>query len=253
MPETIENEVPVIKKAKRNERTEAKFFEDAQKLVAEARREGAEYNPPNEIAKLAPMTAKLTAALAALNAYQSEIAELEEARNQRENLYKTLNTDVSSLINYAESAGKQPNEIAALRSIARRIKGSRAVAVDPNNTADTISVSHLSYASRADNYAQFIEQYEALNIETDEEIYKVSWHRARLQALQDANLNIINKEAGTNTSGELLDRLAYLDADSVMNACISGKSYILSKYKRKGAPYQNIAKTRFILPSRLRR
>lgn len=253
MPETRENETSALKKAKRNERTEARFFEDVRKLTTEAQRLDTEYNPPNAIAELAHLTAKLSAALTALNAHRSDNAELETARNHRENLYKTLNSDVSSLINYAFSAGRAANEIAALRTIARRIKGTRAVAIDPNRTADTISVSHLSYASRADNYAQFIEQYESLNIETDEEMYKVSHHRARLKALQDANHNVITKEAAANASGITLDRLAYLDADSLMNSCISGKRYIFSKYKRNGAPYQNIAKTRFVLPSRLRK
>ena len=53
MPETTGNETPVSPTTrKRNERTEAKFFEDVEKIVAEAERLGAEYTPPNDIAKL---------------------------------------------------------------------------------------------------------------------------------------------------------------------------------------------------------
>ena len=131
MPETIANEVPTPPK-KRNERTEAKFFEDADKLIAEAQRLGADYDPSNDIAKLVNLTAKLDA-------------------------YRQANTDV------------------------------------------------------------------------------------------------IQAESASNTSGELLDQLTYTDANSLMNGCISGKSYIKSKYKSTGEPYKNIAKTRFSLPSRLRK
>ena len=60
-------------------------------------------------------------------------------------------------------------------------------------------------------------------------------------------------EAAANTSGEQLDNLIYLDTDSLINACISAKSYLKSKYGTTGQLYLNIAKTRFILPSRLRK
>lgn len=246
MPE--EPEVPTLPK-KRNERTEAKFLEDADKVIAEAVREGAEYNPPNDIAKLANLQAKSTATLAQRTVNQSNNAAEETDRNQRENLYKVLNGDVRSLVDYTKSTGKPQNEIDALVSIAREIRGGRA----GEKGEGSISVSHLSYATRADNYGRFIEQYDSLAITATEEMYKAETHRAKLAALRQSTADVITAEANSNTSGELLDKLAYTDADSLMNSCISAKNYIKSKYGPKGEPYKNIAKTRFILPSRLRK
>ena len=163
-----------------------------------------------------------------------------------------MSSDITSLVGYAKSAGKQPNEIAALQSIARDIKGGRAKPVDPATSGNNVSVSNMSYATRADNYSEFIEQYDALGITTNENFYKAATHRAKLTALRNANTSVINAEANSNTTGAQLDDLAYLDADSLMNACISAKAYIKSKYKASGQPYKNIAKTRFVLPSRLR-
>jgi hypothetical protein len=254
MPETIGNENPVSQPArKRNERTEAKFFEDVEKIIAEAERQGAEYKPPNQISTAAKLKTKRDATLAVRTINQANEATEETERNNRENLYKPLNTDVTSLVTYAKSAGKEANEIAALQSIAREIKGTRATPIDPNDTAPHISVSNLSYVTRADNYARFIEQYDALDIETDEDFYKPATHRAKLDAYRAANNAVITAESATDTSGEQLDNLAYLDADSLMNACIAAKAYIKSKYGAKGQPYLNIAKTRFVLPSRLRK
>ncbi len=251
MPETDGNAVPTPPK-KRNERTEAKFFEDADKLIAEAVKLGADYDPPNNIAKLVNLQAKRAATAAQRTVNQATEAAEETKRNARENLFKTLNSDVTSLVEYAKSAGMPPNEMDALKSIAREIKGTRAKSIKPDDGKTHISVANLSYVTRTDNYARFIEQYDTLAIPTGEVFYKTSTHRAKLDALRQSTADVIQAESVSNTSGELLDKLAYTDPDSLLNGCVSAKSYIKSKYKSTGEPYKNIAKTRFNLPSRLR-
>jgi cytochrome c556 len=255
MPEMNESEVPTTSQTtgKRRERTEAKFFEDVDRMIAESERLGAGYDPPNKIATVTNLKAKREAALTGRAAHQTNKAAEETTRNDRENLYKQLSGDVTSLVVYVRSAGKLPNEIAALQTIARKVKGGRAKPIEPNDNGHHISVSNLSYVTRADNYAQFIEQYDALGIATNEDPYKAATHRARLAALQQANQNVIAAESNSATSGEALDKLVYTDADSLLNACVSAKNYIKSKYKVSGEPYKNIAKTRFELPTRLRR
>lgn len=256
MPETNGNENPVSQpeRKKRNERTEAKFFEDAEKMIAEADRLGTtEYDPPNEIAKIVKLKAKRDAALGARTANQANEAAEEQTRNERENLFKPLNKEITSLVQYAKSAGRAANEIAALQSIAREIKGGRAKAVDPTDGENHISVSNQSYVTRTDKYAEFIEQYDALNIPTGEDFYKTATHRAKLTARRNANTAVIQAESNSSTSAENLDKLAYLDEDSLMNSCISAKTYLRSKYGAAGQPYKNIAKTRFDLPTRLRK
>lgn len=255
MPETNGNETPVSQPApkKRNERTEAKFFEDVDKIIAEAERLGAEYSPPNAIAGLDALKTKRTAALADRAANQTSEAAEEQARNNRENLFKPLNSDITSLVAYVRSAGKSANEIAALQTIARDIKGIRAKKIDPNDGENHISVANLSYVTRADNYGEFIEQYDALAITTDEDMYKAATHRAKHAALGQATAAVITAESNSNTTGEHLDNSAYAADDSLLNACISAKNYIKSKYGTKGQPYKNIAKTRFELPTRLRK
>jgi len=252
MPETNGNENPVSEAArKQNERTEARFFEDVDKLIAEAESTGGEYQPPNPISTDDVLKAKRDASMAKRGGKQSDDTAEEQERNARENLYKPMDTDVTSLVGYAKSAGKKPNEIAALQSIAREIKGTRAKPIDPNDTAPHISVANLSYVTRADNYARFVEQYDALAIPTEEDFYKASTHRAKLAAYRAANQAVITAEAKANASQAEYDQITYLDEDSLMNACISSKAYFKSKFKN--THYQNIAKTRFEPPTRLRK
>lgn len=249
MPEI--NEVPIPKR--RNERTEAKFLEDADKLIAEAESLGADYDPPNEIAKLVNLKAKRAEYAVQHTAKTANDAAEETVRNTRENLFKPVSSDITSLTEYTKSAGKPDNEIEALKAISRDIKGQRAKAINPDDGKKHISVSNRSYVSITDNYERYVEQYDTLNIATDEDFYKPDTHRAKIAALRQSTADVIAAESTSNKSGELLDKLAYTDADSLINGCISGKSYIKSKYKTTGEPYKNIAKTRFILPSRLRK
>jgi hypothetical protein len=252
MPETNGDENPVSEATrKQNERTEARFFEDVNKLIAEAESAGGEYQPPNPISADASLKAKRGASLAKRGGKQADDAAEETERNTRENLYKPMDSDVTSLVGYVKSAGKKPNEIAALQSIAREIKGARAKPIDPNDTAPHISVSNRAYVSRADNYARFVEQYDALAIPTTEDFYKASTHRAKLAAYRAANETVITTEAKANASQAEYDQITYTDEDSLMNACISSKEYFKSKFKN--THYKNIAKTRFVLPSRLRK
>ncbi len=254
MPVENPNEAPTSTTTRRrSERTEAKFFEHADMLIAEAERLAAEYEPPNAIAKLPALKAKRDESTAQRTIHQADDAAEEKARNTRENLYKSVPKDVTSLVTYAESAGKPENEIEALKSIARDIKGQRAKPVDPTDGKKQISVANLSYASIADNYARFIEQYDALKIETNEDFYKPETHRAKLENIRAANAAVIAAEAASNTSGELLDQLAYTAPDSLLNGCVSAKNYIKSKRNTNPESYDNIAKTRFELPSRLRK
>lgn len=257
-PNVTGNEISVsLRRSSSSERTEAKFFEDVDKLLAEAMRLDADYQPPNPIAALNVLQTKRGAALTARTANQAGEAAEEAARNARENLFKPLNGDVTSLVNYAAASGKAANEVAAIKSKARDVKGVRARPINTGGEGGeppprNISIANLSYASRADNYAEFIELYDSLDIHTGEDFYKASTHRAKLDALRDANTAVINAESASNTTGEQYDRLAYTDADSLVNACIAAKNYIKSKYKTTGQPYKNIAKTRFVLPTRLR-
>jgi hypothetical protein len=218
-------------------------------VIAEAAREGAEYLPPNPaIAALPHLQTRHAEVTTKRTAYQNINASIETARNGRENLYKPLRSDVRSLVIYAKSTGKPQNEIDALNAIARDISGKRA----GERGAGSVSVSQLSFASLADNYSRFIAQYESLGIPTTEDFYKVSTHRDKIAAMRAANAGITTLEADADSLEADLDNAAYLAEDSLFNGCVSAKNYIKSKYKGKGA-FKNISKTRFILPTRLRR
>lgn len=249
-PTENSNENPTPKPKKRNERTEAKFLEDADKLIAEGERLGAEYMPPNPAAQIAPLKAKRDAVRAQRTVQQDKRADVDVVSNQVEILFKPLNSRVSSVVGYVESAGKPAQDVDLLRSTARLISGKRAGTVDPNG--GSISVSHLFRATRADNFAVFIEQFDALDLKSTEDIFKVETLRGELAAMRQALSDLIAAEAAANTADEAFDKLAYTDADSLLNGCVSGKKYIKSKYKTTGEPYKNIAKTRFEMPSRLR-
>lgn len=251
--EVTETEIPVSPAARRrNERTEAKFFDDADKIIAESENVAAGvYQPPNPNAATVSLKSKRDASIAQRVVKESDQLAEEGERNARENLYKQMDKDVTRLVGFVKSAGKQENEIAALETIARKIKGVRAEDIKEDDTNRHISVSNRAYASRADNYARLVEQYAALEIETTDEFYQPETHRAKAVAYQKANTSVITSEAKSNASQMLYDQLTYTNNDSYLNGLISAKEYFKSKFK--DTHYQNIAKTRLELPTRLRK
>jgi hypothetical protein len=250
MPETNEN--PVSQTARRqNERTEARFFEDGNKLIDESELVAAgEYQPPNPMSATANLKAKRDASNARRGVKQTDDAAETAESDDRENLYKQMDKDVTRIVTYAKSAGKKENEIGALETIANKIKGIRAETIAEDDTNRHISVSNRAYVSRADNYARLIEQYAALEIDTTEEFYKADTHRDKAAEYKAANDRNIAVQAKANHSQMLFDQITYTNEDSYMNALISGKAYMKSKFK--DTHYKNIAKTRFVMPSRLR-
>lgn len=250
MPIDTPIEEPTPKKKSRNERTEAKFLEDADKFIAEAGRLGAEYQPPNSFAATAALTAKRDAVRAQRTTQQDKRADVDLASNRAEILFKPLNSRVSSVVEYTKSAGKTAEDIDLLKSTARLISGKRAGKIDADGKSH--SVSHLSRATRADNFAVFIEQYDALNLKSNEDMFKTATLRDELAAMRQALSDLIAANAAADSADEAFDKLAYTDADSLLNGCVSGKNYIKAKYKTTGEPYKNISKTRFEMPTRLR-
>lgn len=253
MPEANGNENHVSPTARRqNERTEAKFYEDGNKLIAESENVAAgSYQPPNPMAAIASLKSKRDASIAQRAVKQADATAEEAERNDRENLYKQMDKEITSLVGFAKSAGKKPNEIAALETISRKIKGVRAEDIKEDDTNRHVSVSNRAYVSRADNYARLVEQYAALEIETTDEFYQPATHRNKSAAYQTANNRVINAEAKANASQTLYDQITYTNEDSYLNALVSSKEYFKSKFK--DTHYKNIAKTRFVLPSRLRK
>ena len=89
--------------------------------------------------------------------------------------------------------------------------------------------------------------------ERTEDQFKAATHRAKHAALVAANNSVIALETNSNTSNERLDKLAHTDTDSLLNACVSAKGYIKSKYGASEQSYKNIAKKRFDIPTRFRK
>ena len=243
-------EEPAPKPKKRNEKTEAKFLEDVDKLIAEAERLGAEYTPPSAFAQVVPLKAKRDAVRLQRTVQQDKQADVDVLSNNVELLFKPLNSRVSGVINYTESAGRPENDVEMLRSTGRLISGKRAGAVDPNGRS--VSVSHLYRATRLDNFSVLIEQYDALDLKDPEDMFKVETLRAELAEMRQGLDDLLAAQTAADTADEKFDQLAYTDADSLLNGCVSGKGYIKSKYTTKGEPYKNISKTSFRLPSRFR-
>lgn len=103
--------------------TEAKFILNFETALAQIGTLGSGYKPPNPIAYLAAMQAKLGQILVRKQMLdQKEVVE-EDKRNSREDLYKTVAPRCSSVISYCKSFFVDTNDIANLQFFVREIRG----------------------------------------------------------------------------------------------------------------------------------
>lgn len=249
MPDEIPNEnpTPASRRHSVSERTTAKFFEEVEILLAEIKRLKNEYLPPNGIAAVTHIETQLEATLALRTAHQDLTAGEETERNNRQNVYQPLNSMTTATTQYVKSAGRPANEVAALRSLGNEIKGIRASPTGGNS----ISSANTSYASKADKFALFIEQYESLNLPTTEAEFTVETHRNLLAALRASNTAVINSQTAELGARNAFDKKTYTDADSLRNSCLAAKFYLKAKKNLKSS-YDIVSKFRFEMPSRLR-
>ncbi len=243
---------------KQSETTEAKFFTNAEFLVAQIATLGGDYKPPNPHAALAVLQANLAAALPLRTAFQQKSSIEEETRNSRETLHQPTSKLMTDLIKYCDSAGWDKNDLDNLRSFSREYKGRRAVPkqpADPNNPnggGQTISSAQTSYAGKTEHFANFVEtlRANAVNFNPSETKFLLTTLDATLAAKRQANTDVTNATAETDTARTALDAPLYTTADNLCDGLNSAIKYLGSAF-RDHQVYHNVKKLKFKKPKRL--
>lgn len=240
-----------------SEQTEAKLFTNLETLVNGATILGAAYKPPNPYAATAVMQTNLDNA-ESLRAAWLQKAEIEEdARNDRENLFKTVAPLFSEIINYGKAAGWDKNTLDNLRSMKRELTGVPAEPKkkdDPNTPEDESagqkSSAQTSYANRAVTAAQFVEGVRTQSgYKPDEERFKLASLDALIDSLNAANSSVATAAAATLAARTALDAVLYTDAANLVDAGNAAKTYLKAAFS-KHPVYQSVKNFRFRKPAR---
>lgn len=241
-----------------SEQTEAKLFTNLGTLVNGVNILGAAYKPPNPYAAAGIIQTNLDAAKAAHAVWLQKSAFEEDARNDRENLYKTVAPLFTEIINYGKSAGWDKNTLDNLRSLKRELEGAPAeprVADNPatpqDESAGRISSAQTSYANRGVTAAQFVEAVRTQSdYKPDEERFKLVSLDALVAALDAANSTVLSAAAETLDARTALDALLYTAAANLVDAGNSSKTYLKASFS-KHPVYQSVKNFRFAKPMRL--
>ncbi|MFZ1693392.1 MAG: hypothetical protein WAT74_09365 [Flavobacteriales bacterium] len=139
-------------------------FED---LISFATGYGATYNPVNPAIALAGLNAKHAAAVADLAAVNAAFAAWVTAVNARDALFDPLSRLATRIMNAVQASVVDPEVEADVRTVVRKLQGSRAkpkspdVPDDPSTPEDesrtSSSASQMSFDNRIGNFDKLIQ------------------------------------------------------------------------------------------------
>jgi hypothetical protein len=239
-----------------SESTEAKLLQAANTIFAHAEAQGAEWKPPNEIAKLDRMGAKIAAGVSAQSSLDTAAAAEENLRNQRKPLGESVLRMMPGLVRYLKSAGLSAEDRALVQSLNRGLRGDRSDNSPPAADGATparrrISVAQTANVSRVAKFSEIIAFLVEKEFKSTEERYTVETLTARRNEWNTLNGNIETAVAATDAGEQLRDDIFYLDSDSLVDTLTSARDYILSTNPRGSQIYQAVIKLEFRAPKRL--
>ena len=176
---------------------------------------GASYNPSKASIKLAALTTKRTDAVTALAAVNSNLPPWTNAVNARQLVFEPLSKLITKVVNAVAASDVPKQVIADVKTIARKIQGTRASAKVPtivdnpatpeDESQKSISASQMSFDSRIENMDKLIQLLTAQPAYTPNEAdLKVTALTTVFTNMKTTNTDAIN--AYTPLSNARIDR-----------------------------------------------
>lgn len=147
--------------AKQNETGHAINVDNFYELIQFVTTYGVTYNPTMDALKLPQLTAKQTAALAALQGVTDQVTSYNNTVNARMEVFDPSKPLATRVLNALETSGVSADVIQDAKTINRKIQGTRAKSatqpVPPGTPPPvTISASQQSYAQTIEHWAALI-------------------------------------------------------------------------------------------------
>ena len=237
----------------------AKNVANFQDLISFTTGYGPTYNPANPAITLAGLNTKHGAAVTRLADVNTALAAWTTAVNSREAIFDPFSAFVTRIVNAVQASAVPPEVIADVRTIARKLTGSRAkpkapdVPDDPATPEDesfsSNSASQMSFDSRIENFDKLIQLLAAqAGYAPNEAELTVAGLQTLHTSMKAANLAVTN--AYTALSNARIDRNKELyDAiTGLVTIALEVKAYVKSLFGVSSMEYQEISAIQFTRP-----
>lgn len=239
----------------------AKNVANFQDLISFTTGYGAAYNPANPAIALAALNAKHTAATADLTAVNTALAAWVTAVNAREALFEPFSRFVTRVMNAVQASAVPPEVIADVRTIVRKLTGSRAkpaIADDPATPEDESQASHsasqMSFDSRIENFDKLIQLLAAQAAYTPNEPDLQATGLTGLPVLhasmQAANLAVVNAYTALSNARIARDKELYQPTTGLVDLAFAVKNYVKSLFGAASPEFQQLSALQFTRPRR---
>ncbi|WP_372648007.1 hypothetical protein [Draconibacterium sp.] len=218
---------------------------------------GEAYNPSNEAIALRALQTVATDATATLDAIYSAQGPYNNAVAAREVVFDPLSKLVTRVMNMLKVSGVSKEVYDSVNTVARKIKGQRATpkATAPENGEEgeettetkTRSTSQMSYDSREENFAKFIQLLSAIPEYAPNEVeLQVATLTTLSNELQAKNSAVINAEVPLSNARIQRNNILYAPTTGLVETAGNVKTYVKAIFGATSPQYKQISKLRFV-------
>ena len=208
---------------------------------------GEVYNPAKASLELTALKVMLKNGQKAIKEVNSNKAEHKAALSDRNKLFSPLSKLTTRVVNTLSVSDAPPDLIENAKTIARKLKGERAVKINPNNTETKhSSTSQMSFDNRVVNFEALVLLLQSIpEYSPNEKDLQVTTLVAMHKSMVDANNAVIL--ANTNLSNARITRnnVLYAPKTGMHATALDVKKYVKILFGTVSPKYKQISKLSF--------
>ena len=218
---------------------------------------GEAYNPSNEAIALRTLQTVASNSAAALEAIYTAQGPYNNAVAAREVAFDPLSKLVTRVMNMLKVSGVSEEVYNSVNTVARKIKGQRATpkTTAPENGGEsdettetkTRSTSQMSYDSREENFAKFIQLLSAIPEYAPNEVeLQVATLTTLSTNLQAKNSAVLSAEVPLSNARIERNNVLYAPTTGLVETAGKVKTYVKAIFGATSPQYKQISKLKFV-------
>ncbi len=242
--------------SKNGESSHAQKVANFNELISFVAGYGEAYNPSNESISLTALRELAGIANNSIKAVNLSFPAYNAAVSIREEQFAPLSKLVTRIMNELKSSGVSEPVYNQVLTVARKIRGGRAAAIDTPEDKNTegepapapkhISVSQMGFDSRAENFDKLVELLAAIpqyNPNTAE--LKISTLTELSAILKSSNQAVIDAGVILSNARNNRDVILYRDSTGLCDIALAVKNKVIAIFGTQSLQYKQISKLRF--------
>ncbi|MBP1617909.1 MAG: hypothetical protein H6Q14_1736 [Bacteroidetes bacterium] len=231
----------------------AKNLANFESLIILIKALGSNYNPSKESIKVSALEAILQEGKDIFTAFNSAKSTYSISVDAQQKAFKPLSPLITRVNNALKASGSTSENHKTAQTIIRKLQGRRAVAKlkDEEKKAleaegkiiNQISVSQMGYASRLDNFGQFISFLSTISTyNPNEEDLKITTLATFLSELKAKNLDVTSSGIQMNMIRATRNEVFKHPERGIAKVASDAKTYVKSVFGATSSQYKQIAK-----------